>query len=163
VNVARRFLHLALGALLALSACGAPPSPSSPQPLPTATGELEAPEPPLAVLTFPGGTPTAGDLGSYVYHGAGSDSPWLPGAPIAVPPAGALGQVFLSEPLRLTSWWARVAPAGRAPRPGEAREIASGDGAISFELSTGTWTLEVSVQFADGVGSATYYWQLGQG
>lgn len=160
--IGRRLVPLALGALLATSACGAPAPPTTPEPSPTPTGELVPPQPPVAVLSFPGGQPTAGDLGTYVYRGAGSDSPWLPGEPIAVPAAGALGEVFLSEPLRVTTWWARVAPAGRAPRPGEAREIATGDGAIAFELPTGTWTVEVSVQFAEGIGSATYYWQLGQ-
>jgi len=162
-----RVLPLALGALLAISACGAPAPPATPpataEATPIPTDEPFPPQPPVAVLTLPGGQPTAGDLGTYIYRGAGSDAPWLPGEPIAVPPTGAIGTVFLSEPLRVTQWWARVAPAGRAPRIGEAREIATGDGAVSFELPTGAWTLEVSLQFGDGVGSAAYYWQLGQG
>jgi hypothetical protein len=32
-----------------------------------------------------------------------------------------------------------------------------------FELPSGGWTLQLSVQFGDGIGEATYYWQLGQG
>jgi hypothetical protein len=172
VKVGDRVLPLLLGALLATVACGAPPpvspepppvSPEPPPTSPTPTGEPLPPQPPVAVLNFPGGQPTAGDLGTYSYRGAGSDAPWLPGERVAVPPAGALAQVVLSEPLRVTSWWARVAPAGRAPGIGEEREIATGEGPIVFELPTGAWTLQLSVQFGDGIGEATWYWQLGQG
>jgi hypothetical protein len=151
-----------LGALLAIAACGAPP-PVIPQPATTPAGEPVAAQPPLAVLTFPGGQPTAGDLGTYIYRGAGSDSPWLPGEPVTVPAAGALGEVFLSEPLTVTGWQARVAPAGQVPRIGEGREIASGEGPMVFELPTGAWTLQLAVQFGDGIGDATWYWLLGQG
>lgn len=155
---------LLLGALLAITACGAPPPPPvTPEPSPTSSGESVTPQPPAAVLNFPGGQPTVGDLGTYVYRGAGSAAPWLPGEPVAVPPAGALCQVFLSEPLRVTSWRARVAPAGRAPGIGQEREIATGEGPMIFELPTGAWTLQLSVQFGDGIGEATWYWQLGQG
>jgi hypothetical protein len=154
-------IPLLLGALLAIAACGAPPP--TPEPSPTSTGEPLAPQPPAAVLSFPGGQPTVGDLGTYVYRDAGSDAPWLPGEPVAVPPAGVLCQVFLSEPLRVTAWRARVAPAGRAPGIGQEREIAAGEGPMIFELPSGAWTLQLSVQFGDGIGDATYYWQLGQG
>lgn len=159
----RRALPLLLGALLAITACGAPPPPVTPVASPTSTGDPIPQQPPVAVLNFPGGQPTAGDLGTYIYRGAGSDAPWLPGERVAVPPAGALGQVFLSEAIRVASWRARVAPAGRAPGIGEEREIATGEGPIVFELPTGAWTLQLSVQFGDGIGEATYYWQLGQG
>jgi len=158
-----RVLPVLLGALLAITACGAPPPPVTPEPSHTARGEPPPTKPPVAVLSFPGGQPTAGALGTYIYRGAGSDAPWLPGEPMAVPPAGALGQVFLSEPLKVASWRARVAPAGRAPGIGEEREIATGEGPIAFELPTGTWTLQLSVQFGDGIGEATWYWRLGQG
>lgn len=156
-----RLLPLLLGALLAAVACGAPPP--TPEPAPASTDEARPQQPPVAVLNFPGGQPTAGDLGTYIYRGAGSDSPWLPGEPVAIPPAGALGQVFLSEPLKVTSWRARVAPAGRVPGIGEGREIATGEGSIVLELPTGAWTLQLSIQFGDGIGEATYFWQLGQG
>lgn len=163
VRIAVRLPLVLLGALLATAACGAPQPPVTLDPSPTPTGDLLPPQPPIAVLTYPGGQPTAGDLGSYAFRGVGSDSPWLPGEPIAVPPAGALGEVFLSEPLRVASWWARVAPAGRAPKPGELREIGAGDRPIAFELPAGGWTLQLSVQFGDGIGDATWYWLLGQG
>jgi hypothetical protein len=163
VRLAGQLLLVLLGALLAIAACGAPQPALTPRPSPMASGDPPPPQPPIAVLTFPGGQPTAGDLGSYAFRGAGSDSPWLPGEPIAVPPAGALGEVFLSEPLRVASWWARVAPAGRVPGTGEVREIGAGDGAIAFELPAGGWTLQLTVQFGDGIGDATWYWQLGQG
>jgi hypothetical protein len=163
VNVARRLAVLAIGALLATVACGAPPSKTSPPPASIdATGEPPLPQPPIAVLTFAGGEPVAGDLGTYTYRGTGSEAPWLAGEPVAVPPTGALAQVFLSEPLPIASWWARVAPTGRQPRLGEPREIGTGAGPIAFELPTGAWTLELSVQFGDGIGDATYFWELGQ-
>jgi hypothetical protein len=163
VKFGDRVLPLLLGALLAITACSAPSPPVTPEPSPASTGEPIPQQPPVAVLSFPGGQPTAGDLGTYIYRGAGSDAPWLPGEPLAVPPAGALAQVFLSEPLRVTSWRARVAPAGRAPGIGEEREIDMGEGPIVFELPSGAWTLQLSVQFGDGIGEATWYWQLGQG
>jgi hypothetical protein len=163
VKLGSLHLPLLLGALLAITACGAPPPPVTPEPSPASKGEPIPQQPPVAVLSFPGGQPTAGDLGTYIYRGAGSDAPWLPGEPLAVPPAGALAQVFLSEPLRVTSWRARVAPAGHTPGIGEEREIAMGEGPIVFELPSGAWTLQLSVQFGDGIGEATWYWQLGQG
>lgn len=150
-----------LGALLAIAACGAPP-PVTPEPATTPSGEPVAAQPPRAVLAFPGGRPTAGELGTYIYRGAGSDSPWLPGEPVTVPAAGTLGEVFLSEQVPVTGWQARVAPAGQVPRIGEGREIASGEGPMIFELPTGAWTLQLSVQFGDGIGDATWYWLLGQ-
>jgi hypothetical protein len=160
--ITRSGLVVFLGALLAVVACGAPPPPT-PEPSPTVAGEPVAAQPPLAVLNFPGGEPTAGDLGTYIYRGAGSDSPWLPGEPMVVPAAGALGEIFLSEPLTVTAWRARVAPAGQVPRIGEGRQIAAGEGRMVFELPSGAWTLQLSVQFGDGIGEAMYYWQLGQG
>ncbi|MDQ2964359.1 MAG: hypothetical protein M3R57_00700 [Chloroflexota bacterium] len=169
MKLAGRLSLLALGALLATVACGAPipPTPPIPPPLPdvstTPSGEQLPSEPPTAVLNFPGGQPTAGDLGTYVYRGTGSDAPWLPGEPVAVPPAGALAQVFLSEPLRVASWSVWLALAGRKPGPGEPRQIGAGEGPITFELPSGTWTLQLQVEFGDGIGIATYYWLLGQG
>ena len=167
MRLADRLPLLVLGALLATVACGAPQPPVTPVPTPTAEAappnEPIGPQPPIAVLSFPGGQPTAGDLGTYVYRGTGSDSPWLPGEPVAVPPVGALGEVFLSESLLVTAWSARVSPAGRPPGAGDLREIASGHGRIVFELPTGAWTLQLSAQFGNEIGDATYYWQLGQG
>jgi hypothetical protein len=136
---------------------------SPPAGSPDATGEPGPPQPPIAVLTFPGGQPVAGDLGTYIYRGAGSDSPWLPGEPVAIPPTGALAEVFLSEPVPIASWSARVAPPGQEPRIGEARQIGTGEGPIAFELPTGAWTLAVTVQFGDGIGEATWFWALSQG
>ena len=39
--------------------------------------------PPEALLAAEGGDPVAGQLGTYVWFESGSDSPWLPGAPLA--------------------------------------------------------------------------------
>ena len=41
-------------------------------------------EPPAATLAAEGGDPVAGSLGSFTWGDGGSDSPWLPGAPISV-------------------------------------------------------------------------------
>jgi hypothetical protein len=163
VRIAGPLPLLILGALLAAAACGAPPSTTPPPATQEPTGEPAPPQPPLAVLTFPGGRPVAGELGTYIYRGAGSDSPWLPGEPVAVPPSGAQAEVFLSEAIPIASWTARLGPTGRAPEIGEPRQIATGEDPIVFELPTGAWTLELTVEFADGIGSATYFWALSQG
>ena len=45
---------------------------------------LSAAEPPAAALAVEGGDPVTGQLGTFTWGDGGSDSPWLPGAPIAV-------------------------------------------------------------------------------
>ena len=58
--------------------------PPSPRPAATPARPRLPERPPDATLAADGGDGVAGQLGSYTWRGAGSDSPWLPGTPIAV-------------------------------------------------------------------------------
>jgi hypothetical protein len=115
--------------------------------------------PPDALLAAEGGDPAAGQLGTYVWLESGSDSPWLPGAPLTV---GA------GEPLALTlvpdgeirAWAARYVPAA-AEGPEGAESLGEGAGTPRFDApGPGAWTVEVLVEFAPGVGEARYFWRL---
>jgi hypothetical protein len=128
------------------------PSPSASPPRPAAT-------PPAASLSAEGGDPVAGQLGSFTWGDGGSDSPWLPGAPIAVGAREPLAVAFAGGP-PVSSWTARRARAG-ATSPVGAVPAGSGAGPIAIDApASGSWTLAVSVDFADGLGSATWYWRL---
>jgi hypothetical protein len=63
-------------------------------------------EPPAASLAAEGGEPVTGQLGSFTWHGAGSDSPWLPGAPVHVGDGEPL-TVVLADDIPVTEWTAR--------------------------------------------------------
>jgi hypothetical protein len=115
--------------------------------------------PPDALLAAEGGDPIAGQLGTYVWQETGSDSPWLPGAPLAV---GA------GEPLTLSvvpdgeirAWAVRYVPAA-AGGPEGATSLGEGAGSPRFDApGPGAWTVEVFVEFAPGVGDARYFWRL---
>jgi len=122
---------------------------------PSATGS----GPPQAALAAEGGDPVIGQLGTYVWHDEGSDSPWLPGAPIAVGAGEPLSVTFAS-PADIASWGARTVDAG-ADGPAGARSLADGAGTPAFHApSRGAWTLEVHVVFADDAGDASYFWRL---
>jgi hypothetical protein len=132
-------------------------SPATPTPPSPSLAGRDAP--PDAVLAAEGGDPVTGQLGTYVWFGTGSDAPWLTGAPLAV---GS------GEPLRLNvvpegaiaTWEVRDLPAG-AGGPEEARIIAKGNGAPAFDApGPGTWTVEVTLDFAGGAGRAAYFWRL---
>ena len=117
------------------------------------------PGPPAARLAAEGGDPITGQLGTYVWHGEGSDSPWLTGAPTAVGRGEPLSVTFAS-PVDIVSWRARTVAAG-ANGPEGATALADGTGAPRFDApSTGAWTLEVHVVFADDAGDASYFWRL---
>ena len=138
----------------------APTAPASPLgtvgPSPSLAGRDA---PPDALLAAEGGDPVTGQLGTYVWFQSGSDSPWLPGTPLTV---GA------GEPLTLTlvpagdirAWRARYVPAN-AEGPGGASSLGAGSGPPAFVApGTGAWTVEVFVEFAAGVGDASYFWRL---
>ena len=74
--------------------------------------------PARATLAAEGGDPVIGQLGSFTWGDGGSDSPWLPGAPITVGPASRL-TVTLADGVAIASWSARRVPAGprTAPEP----------------------------------------------
>ncbi len=116
--------------------------------------------PPAASLAVEGGDPVVGDLGAYSWAGGGSDSPWLPGAPIRVG-AGEPLRVTLAGAPRTASWTVRAAAAPRVGTDGT-RALGDGDGdrPIVFPAPRpGSWTVAVTVRFAAG-GSATYYWRV---
>jgi hypothetical protein len=166
-----------LGAALALwvaAGCGAaPPSPipsnavSSGEPVsPAAT--TDASRPPAAVLSVNGQGRREGELGTYVYRGAGSDSPWLPARSlesVAVPAGARLG-VRLADRRLIGAWSARVAAAADeqgvptrplADEPDASRRWA----ALEFTApGPGSWVLEVSLDYGDGSGSGAYFWLI---
>jgi hypothetical protein len=114
--------------------------------------------PPDASLAAEGGDPVVGQLGSFTWGDGGSDSPWLPGAPIRVG-AGEPLTVTLDDGTAIAGWTAVRTPAKATSGAGA---VAAGDGSGAIGLAitvTGRWTLAVTVEFATG-GSATWYWQL---
>jgi hypothetical protein len=135
---------------------GAPPSAAIGRPSPSIPGRDAPPE---AVLAAEGGDPVKGELGTFVWFETGSDSPWLQGAPLAVG-AGEPLTVTLVPDSAIGDWTARSVPAG-AQGPGGARTLARGTGRLAFDApEVGIWTVEVLVEFAGGIGSASYFWRL---
>ena len=65
--------------------------------------------PPAARLTAEGGDPVTGQLGTYTWAGAGSDSPWLHGAPLAVGHGEPLTLAF-HPAIDIATWRARYVP-----------------------------------------------------
>lgn len=115
--------------------------------------------PPDAFLAAEGGDPVAGQLGTYVWLKMGSDSPWLPGAPIGVG-AGEPLRVSLVPDGDIRAWFARYVPAS-AVGPDGATSLGEGEGSPAFAApGSGAWTLEVFVEFAAGAGDASYFWRL---
>jgi hypothetical protein len=159
-----------VAATIIVVGCGptiAPPSATPPsatssalatptQPPPSVAGRDA---PPDAVLAAEGGDAVTGQLGTYVWFGTGSDSPWLTGAPLTVGSGEPLSVKVVPDG-RIATWEVRDLPAG-AGDPGEARTIAQGTGAPAFEApGPGTWTVEVALEFAGGAGQASYFWRL---
>ena len=141
------------------SALGSPsPTPSAP-PTAMATPEEPAIGPPAALLAVEGGDPVEGSLGTYIWAGGGSDSPWLSGAPIRVGARESLVMTF-DPPAPIAGWSARYVPAD-ASGPAGAVSLGEGDAGPSFALPPpGSWTVELSVTFADDLGEAHYFWQV---
>ncbi|HEY7590311.1 MAG TPA: hypothetical protein VH723_04915 [Candidatus Limnocylindrales bacterium] len=148
-----------LGAVVTVAAC-AGPAPATPAPSATPAGPPTPVPPPVAILAIARGQAIAGDLGTWIVQDHGEDSPWLPGEPIEVPAQGAIGHVLLDEPWPVDAWTAYVLPKGTPPRTEGLRKLATGSGVVQFELPPGAWSLQVSVWFAEGVGEASYYWEL---
>jgi len=140
------------------AASSAAPSEAPPRPTPTAATSLA--EPPPASLAVDGGDSVTGSLGSFTWADGGSDSPWLPGAPIAVA-AGEPLIVTLSTPVAVAEWTAKRVAAGTSDGTG-AVPLAGGQGTpISFPApGAGSWSVQVDVTFGDDLGSAAYYWAV---
>jgi hypothetical protein len=131
-------------------------------PATTAAAGASAPaaQPPSASLAAEGGDPVVGQLGSFTWRDGGSDSPWLPGSPIKVGAAEPM-TVTIGDGVAVSGWSARRVAAGTNDGSG-AVALGSGDGpSVAFPgPGPGTWSVQVVVRFEDGLGSATYYWQL---
>ena len=135
-------------------------SPPLPQvPTPAAAETVTADGPPAAQLAAEGGDPVTGQLGTYVWGDGGSDSPWLPGAPIAVGAGEPLIVTFRSS-AAVATWRARSVPSTADGLAG-ASVLGEGTGSPAFGApAAGSWTVEVHVVFDGGVGDASYFWRL---
>jgi hypothetical protein len=117
-------------------------------------------EPPVASLAVEGGDPVAGRLGSFIWAGGGSDSPWLPGAPMRVG-SGERLRLTLAPATDVEAWTADRVKAGTTDGSGAVRLGSGKSGPIAFDAPpAGRWSVQVTVRFADGLGSAIYYWRL---
>lgn len=149
---------------LAMSACaGSEPSASvASAPPPGATASAQPPGvdgPPTAWISVDGGDPVAGQLGSYTWGLAGSDAPWLRGAPITVG-AGEAFRVVMDPVVGIAEWRARFVPYAN-DGPDGAVPLAAGVGEVAFAVPpTGEWTVELTVVFADRQGEARYAWAV---
>ena len=169
-----RAATIALVVLAAVAACAGSVTPSSPVPspsapaaqsaspstlTPSATAAAPAGGPPAARLAAEGGDPATGQLGTYVWRNEGSDSPWLPGAPISVGASEPLTVTF-DQAIEIESWRARMVPSD-ATGPGGASQLGQGAGEPRFGApAPGTWTVEVHVVFEANAGDASYFWRL---
>ncbi|MFL5643980.1 MAG: hypothetical protein ACJ78L_01385 [Chloroflexota bacterium] len=136
-------------------------SPVAPEPTGTAGPSTPASsEPPTATMAAEGGDAVAGSLGSFTWGDGGSDSPWLPGAPIAVGTGESLAVALAGDP-PVREWVAKRVAAGALDGTGAA-SISHGDGGpIRFAApASGAWSVQVDVTFDDDLGSATYYWAV---
>ena len=120
-------------------------------------------EPPAATLSVEGGDPVTGQLGSFTWNGGGSDSPWLPGTPLSIG-AGERLTASLAGGFAIDTWSARSAPAGSSDGTGAVGlGDGSGDGGGPISIAPppkGRWSVQLTVGFADELGSATYYWRV---
>jgi hypothetical protein len=134
------------------------PAPA-PIPTPGPAETVTADGPPAAQLAAEGGDPVTGQLGTYVWGDGGSDSPWLPGAPIVVGAGEPLMVTFRSS-AAVATWRARSVPS-TADGPAGASVLGEGNGSLAFGApAAGSWTVEVHVVFDGGVGDASYFWRL---
>jgi hypothetical protein len=126
-------------------------------PSPSATTSVSATEPPAASLAVEGGDPVTGQLGTFTWGDGGSDSPWLPGSPIAAG-IGERLTVTIAAPIGVATWSAKRMPEGTTGGSG-ATSLGTGGPPIAFDApETGSWSVQVIVDFDGGIGSATYYW-----
>jgi hypothetical protein len=142
-------------------------APASPEPAATSPLTAGGPSPtvagrdapPDALLSAEGGDPVVGQLGTYIWFESGSDAPWLPGAPLAVG-AGEPLTVSLVLDGDIRAWSARYVPANSAG-PDGATSLGEGAGDPAFAApGPGSWTVELSAEFAAGAGNAHYFWRL---
>ena len=147
-------------ATAAHSESAVPPTPSAVAATSPSGSQPPGDAPPEATLVVEGGDPVTGKLGAYIWADGGSDSSWLPGAPIKAG-AGETLTMTLDGDLGVAGWTARRVPAG-TPGGAGAGELGSGSsGPVTFSApEKGVWSVQVNVDFAGGLGSASYYWQI---
>ena len=130
----------------------------------TTARPTEVPGPPVASLAGGRNGIVAGELGSFLWDGLGSDAPWVvPADPVPLA-AGAPLAVTLDPALVPGRWTARWAPvvAGSA---GDPANLTTGDGAtvnVAAPTVAGTWGLQVEISFSAGR-RAAWYWSLDVG
>ena len=116
--------------------------------------------PPSAMLAAEGGDPAIGQLGSYTWLDGGSDSPWLPGTSLTVGPREPL-TVTIAGGVGIADWSARRVTAGTSDGSGAVELGQAAGPPVAFAApAAGSWSVQVSVRFANDLGSATYYWRL---
>ena len=117
------------------------------------------PEPPAASLAVEGGDPVVGELGSFTWDNGGSDAPWVPGRPMHAGSGEPL-TMTLATNVGIEHWTVSRTP-GTTFGSG-AVDVADGSAEpVTFtDLPAGTWSVNVSVWFADNLGSAAYYWLI---
>ena len=114
-------------------------------------------EPPAATLAVEGGDPVSGQLGTFIWGDGGSDSPWLPGSPIGIGTGERL-TVALADGVGVATWSAKRVPAGTTDGSG-AVGLGTGGPPIAFDApGAGSWSVQVTIDFDGGLGSASYYW-----
>lgn len=129
----------------------------TPATTPAPTASRSSAEPPAATLAVEGGDPVTGQLGSFTWGDGGSDSPWLPGSPIAVGTGERLA-VTIADTVGVATWSARRVPAGSTDGSA-AVGLGMGGPPIAFGTpGTGSWSIQVAVDFDGSLGSASYYW-----
>ena len=148
------------------SASDTAPGESTPSSSPSASvapspSDLEASlEPPPGAALVSEGASHRGEAGSWAWAGGTSDSPWLPARALerADIAAGTV-TVELDAGVEVESWTA-VAAAANDTQGVDVDTLGEGSGTPSFEVASGDWVVAVDVRFADGLGSAVYYWHL---
>ncbi len=125
----------------------------------TPAGSFDPAQPPPASLAVEGGDPVVGQLGSLTWGDGGSDSPWLPGAPIEVASGERLTVDVAGGPAVAT--WSARRVAGTARGSAGPVGLGSGPGPAAFDAPpVGVWSVAVTLDFAGELGSATYYWAI---
>jgi hypothetical protein len=151
----------AAAATSAATPAATPVPASSPLASPVASAPVAASSgPPAARMSVEGGDPVVGQLGTYTWADGGSDSPWLPGAPIAAADGESL-TVTLDGGVGIGNWTARRVAAGAEGGAGAGALAKGASGPVTFDApAKGSWSVQVTIQFAEDLGTASYYWRL---
>lgn len=145
-------------------------SPSSePVPSPTETITSGNPAtPPLGVLNPADSVGIPGELGSYTYDGAGSDSPWLPARGLEAVPVttGSTLTLTLQDGSAFGMWTVRASKAANEDGIPVRGLASGGDDAATVTAAeihappAGSWVVAATLYFPQEGGDATYYWLL---